>query len=60
MTSRKRRLGATLLTAALLTLGACDTDPAESVDEDPQGPAEQTPGDRGPDASPTEGREDDD
>ena len=60
MLSTTRRLSATLMAAALLTLGACDTDPAESVPEDPQGPAEQAPGTEGPDASPTEGREDDD
>jgi hypothetical protein len=48
------------MAAALLTLGACDTDPAESVPEDPQGPAEQAPGTEGPDAEATDGPEDDD
>ena len=60
MTSTRRRAAAILMTASLLSLEACDTDPAQTVDEDPQGPAEQAPGIEGPDASPTEDREGDD
>lgn len=53
MTSTKRRLAASVMAASLLSLAGCDSEPAETVDPDPQGPAEQAPGTKGPQATPT-------
>ncbi|MDP9067490.1 MAG: hypothetical protein M3N53_03940 [Actinomycetota bacterium] len=58
MTHLRRRVAGVLLCGSLLFLPACDTDPAEQVPQDPEGPIEDAPGNEGPDTqaeSPTGG-----
>lgn len=49
MSHTRTRLAGVALAGALFLLPACDTDPAERVRPDPQGPADQAPGTEGPD-----------
>ncbi len=49
MSDARRRLAGVVLAGSLFFFPGCDTDPAERIEQDPQGPAEQAPGTEGPD-----------